>query len=330
MREKTCKEVDVPATSYGSVMVRPMDGDVERLARNQNGLFTAVQARTAGATAEMVRHRVRTGRWLPIHSGVFALVGAQNTPRFRLHAAVLAAGDDAVASHRSAAGLLGIPGFTLPGREIEVTTRSYTRRRRTPAHVRGTLLLPSHHHRVVLGVPCTSVARTLFDLCGSLQPDRAERALDNALARRMVELPALWRVLDDSSEHGRAGSTVLRRLLAERGGRCAAPESELERRFIELLRSHGLPEPLRQIDLGDADSWIGRVDFVYPQARLVIECDGALGHSALLDRRADGLRDHRLSSAGWSVIRFTWTDVTNHPFVVAARVRQGLAGAAAA
>ena len=76
-------------------------------------------------------------------------------------------------------------------------------------------------------------------------------------------MTALWRVLDDHAARGRAGSGVLRQLLIERGGRYAAPESELEARFIALVSASGLPQPERQVDLGDADSWIGRVDFVY-------------------------------------------------------------------
>ena len=48
------------------------------------------------------------------------------------------------------------------------------------------------------------MARTLFDLCGAVQARRAERALDTALARKLVTLPPLWRVLIDLAEHGDA------------------------------------------------------------------------------------------------------------------------------
>lgn len=311
-------------------MTSPMDGVIETVARGQNGLFTLDQARTTGATRAMVRHRVRTGRWLELHPRVFSLLGTPTTPVVAVHAAVLAAGDDAVASHMSAAGLLDLPGFPLNDRWTHVTVPAYTHRRSSPARIHQTIALPAHHRRVIAGVPCTSVARTLFDLCGSIKVRRAERAVDNALARRMVQVPALRRVLDDVAEHGRAGSAPLRRLLIERGGRYVAPESELEARFVELVRAHQLPEPERQVDIGDADSWVGRVDFVSPAARLIVECDGALGHSTLLDRRADTERDRRLRAAGWTVLRFTWTEVTVHPALVAARLRQALAGAVAA
>lgn len=311
-------------------MAAPMDGVIEDIACGQHGLFTTQQARSAGATPDMVRHRIRIGRWRQIHSGVFALLGAPLTPLALAHAAVLAAGSDAVASHTTAAALLGIPGFSLEGTPIHVTTRSYTRRRRTPAVVHATLRLPVHHQRSTSGVPCTAVAGTLFDLCGEIHPQRAERALDNALARRLVTVPALWRVLDDAAEHGRAGSAVLRRLLVPRGNRYVAPESELEARFVELARRHGLPQPVRQLDIGNGDSWIGRVDFAYPTARLIIECDGRIAHTELLDRQADSERDRLLRASGWTVLRFTWTDVTRRPKSVAESIRAALDIAAAA
>ena len=136
---------------------------------------------------------------------------------------------------------------------VHVTARSYTHRRRTPAIVHGTLRLPPHHQLSVSCVPCTSAARTLFDLCGQLKPARAERTVDNALARRLVTIPALWGVLNDVAARGRAGSKVLRRVLAERGARHVAPESELEHRFVELARQYGLPQPDRQVDIGNAE-----------------------------------------------------------------------------
>ena len=161
----------------------------------------------------------------------------------------------------------------------------------------------------------------MFDLCGDVHARRAERALDTALGRRLVTLPALSRVLDDLAEHGRAGTVVLRTLLMEREPEYVAPESELEARFIELTRSHGLPTPERQVELGDEDSWIGRVDFLFRGARLVVEVDGAAFHDGLLDRRRDAERDARLQAAGWTVLRFRWDDVVNRPAAVAHGIR---------
>lgn len=310
-------------------MPNPLDGRIEKLAGQQHGLFTTRQARALGADRNSIWHRLVSGRWRRVHPGVLALPGASVAGAARILVAVLAVGDEVVASHTSAAALVGLPGFPIEHSPVHLSAPSYTRRARPGTVVHGTLRLPGHHRRTVDGVPCTSVARTIFDLCGELRAARAERALDHALSRRLVTLPALWRVLDDVGARGRAGTAGLSRLLLARGERYVAPESELEAQFIELVARHGLPEPRRQVGLGDVDSWIGRVDFAYPAAKLVVECDGALAHSSLLDRAADAERDQRLQAAGWAVLRFGWTDVTQRPMLVADEIGRFLVRKAA-
>jgi very-short-patch-repair endonuclease len=145
--------------------------------------------------------------------------------------------------------------------------------------------------------------------------------MDHALARRLVTIPALRSTLDEMAEHGRAGTVLFRQLLNERDDQYVAPESELESRLIEMARRFGLPEPERQVDLGDDESWIGRVDFVFRGARVVVEVDGAAFHDGLLDRRNDRERDERLTAAGWCVLRFRWDDVVNRPSAVAHAIR---------
>lgn len=301
-----------------------MDERMEALASSQHGLITHRQALALGLTESAIRHRRRNGYFSDVRRQVYRLPGAIESSRLQALAAVLAAGRNAALSHASAAALHGFARFT-----IEPLTVSMPRRRRSLAGVRleQSLALSLHHCRTVDAIPCTSVARTLFDLCGDLSPGRAERTLDSALARRAVTLPALWRILDDLAEHGRAGTVLLRTLLTERGPRYVPPESELEARFISLARNHGLPAPELQVDLGDGDIWIGRVDFVFRRALLVVEVDGAEFHDSLSDRRRDAERDAQLVAAGWTVLRLRWDDVVNHPAAVAARIRHHLSAA---
>lgn len=297
------------------------DPRMEALAATQHGLITRAQAMELGLSGKAIEHRLRRAHWHRVARGVYRLAGAIETARVRAMAAVLAAGEGAVLSHGSAAALHGLPGF-----DLEPLTVSIPRKRRSLSGVRlkQSLALPAHHGRMVDGIRCTSVARTLFDLCGDVHPGRAARALDTAAARRLVTLQALWRVLDDLAEHGRAGTAWLRTLLMERGGRYMPPESELEVRFVQLVRAHSLSLPEGQVDLGDADKWIGRVDFVWRKDRLVVEVDGAAFHDGLLDRRRDIERDARLTAAGWTVLRFRWDDVVNHPSAVATSIRGAL------
>jgi very-short-patch-repair endonuclease len=295
-----------------------IDERMEALASTQHGLVTHRQARELGLTESAIRHRRRQGHLRDVSRRVYRLRGALETPHLRALAAVFATGDGAVVSHRSAASLHGLPGF-----DLEPLTISIPRGRRSLPGVRleQSLALPEHHRRDVDGIPSTSVARTVFDLCGCVHPGRAERALDTALARRLVTLPALWRVLDDLAEHGRAGTVLLRTMLTERGVDYVSPESELEARFLQLVRRFELPEPERQRDLGDLDGWIGRVDFVWREWRLVVEVDGAVFHDGRLDQLHDAERDARLERRGWNVLRFRWDDVLHRAADVAAAIR---------
>ncbi len=292
---------------------------MEALAVSQHGLISHDQVLGLGATESAIRHRRSKGRLATVHPRVYSLPGAVETPHRRALAAVLGAGDGAVLSHTSAAGLYRVPRFN-----IDPLVVSLPRRWRRPldrVRVEQSLALLPHHVRVVGGIPCTSVARTIFDLCGDVSARRAERALDSALSSRLVTLPACWRVLIDLAEHGRIGTVVMRGLLTARQKGYVPPASELEARFVELARSEGLADPERQIDLGDVDSWIGRVDFVFRSASLVVEVDGAEFHDGLLDQRRDAERDRRLVADGWTVLRFRWHDVVDRPAEVARSIR---------
>lgn len=298
-----------------------LDQRMEALACAQHGLISNRQASELGCTRAGLRHRLQKGRIFEMANGVYRFPGAPETPAQEAMAAVLTGGEGAALSHNSSAALQGLPGFDL--RPLTVSVHRNGRRGRSGIRFEQSLALLAHHRRIVDGVPCTSLARTLFDLCGDpiIRPGRAARALDTALARRLVTTPALWRVLDDLAERGRAGTVLMRALLMERGDRYVPPESELEARFLDLVGRHGLPVPERQVDLGDSDQWIGRVDFLWRSSRVVVEVDGAEFHDGWTDRQHDAERDRRLVASGWTVLRFRWADIVDTPAAVAAAVR---------
>src|SRR5919106_1359622 len=96
--------------------------------------------------------------------------------------------------------------------------------------------LPPAHVTVVDGIPCTTVARTLFDLAASEKWERrVERAMDNALAMRLVTVATLDDLVRRSK--GRKGVVRMRKLLETRQAEYVPPASELEARFFELVRA---------------------------------------------------------------------------------------------
>lgn len=289
-----------------------MERAVADVAEDQHGVFTLDQVVHVGGDRQTVWRRLDTGRWETTGSpGVYRIGGTPRTWEQDLMALVLAAGPGTAASHRSAAALLGIPGFGRGGTP-EVTTPRSRRHRQAGVVVHRSRVLPTGHLTCIAGIPVTRVPRTLVDLAGVLHPARTQRAVENCLSAGSLRLDDLRDVTSVLATRGRPGIGVMRAILDAREPGYVALASELEAKFLDLVRRAGLPEPRRQLSTGDAASWIGRVDFAYSEARLVVELDGRRHHTGMLDREADRARDNRLVAAGWRVVRFTWSDITVH------------------
>jgi very-short-patch-repair endonuclease len=96
-------------------------------------------------------------------------------------------------------------------------------------------------------------------------------------------------------------------------------KNAMEDRFLELCRKHGLPEPVRQHRI-DGHAF----DFAWPEQRVVVETDGWQAHSGPHAFQADRTLTNALQLDGWTVLRFTWRDLTRRPRQVAAAVRRAL------
>jgi hypothetical protein len=296
------------------------------LAAENYGVFSFDQAINCGVSREVRRERVRSGRWERLHRGVYRVRGQPSSFEQRLVAAIGFNGPGTVASHRAAARLWDIPGFSAA--PVEVTKPRGRSQRRSYGWLHGSMCLPATHVTDRSGVPVTTPARTVFDLAGIVHPKRAERALDSALNAGLVSLGQIERVFADLERRGRRGTVLMRELLEPRGDGYLAPASDLEALGRAVLREAELPDADSEVNLGDARSWIGRVDLTYRASLVVLELDSRRHHEALLDRDSDRRRDNRLHATGWRVLRYSWWDLTERPDVVAAEVRAALAVAA--
>ncbi len=168
-------------------------------------------------------------------------------------------------SHQSAAALWGLPGFDL--KELEVSRpREGPNRPTTVAKVHHPRYLPPHHCTVRCCIPVTTLVRTVFDLAATEHPARAERAIHSAL-RDGMRWAGAREHLQEVASKGRPGIELMRELIAAHSDQPALG-SALEARFLRMIKGAGLPEPRRQVDVG-AERWIGRVDFLYDDVRLV-------------------------------------------------------------
>jgi very-short-patch-repair endonuclease len=294
-----------------------LDVRLRTFAERQHGVLGRAQARHLGANRHHLRRRTESAEWEAMTTRVLRLVGAPRTFRQRAMAATLDAGAEAAISHESAAALWRLPGF--PSGPLHVSRAVGRSANRSPlATLHRTCWLPEAHVCLFERIPVTSPARTIFDLAGVLHPGRTERALDNALARGLTSVKALHSVTEELAGRGRPGSPVMRQLLAERAGAYVPPASNLEARFQVLATRARLDSLVRQRNVG-GDDWVGRVDFLDPERRLVVEVDSDIHHTSLLDDAADAARDAALAEAGYTVVRITEHDLWHRPDEVVRR-----------
>lgn len=152
-----------------------------RTGARQHGLLTLGQARTAGLTDRQIRTRVTTGRLTPVRPRVYRFAGTRPSWEAEVLAAVLGAGCRAVASHATAAALLGLARVESCGR-LEVTVQRPDQPRALGGVlVHRTTTLDPADLLSVRGVPCTSASRTVVDLAALLEPDQLRALVDDVL-----------------------------------------------------------------------------------------------------------------------------------------------------
>src|ERR1700722_17719391 len=84
------------------------------IAAVQCGVFSRAQALAAGYSEKEIRHLLAVGTWLRCHGGIYCVAGVPNSFEMNAWIAVLAAGTDAVLSHRTASELHGVEGSPPP------------------------------------------------------------------------------------------------------------------------------------------------------------------------------------------------------------------------
>ncbi len=288
-------------------------------AERQGGVLTLAQLVEIGLSPSAIRSRVARGRLFRVHRGVYSLVPLALLHRDgRFMAAVLACGSGAVLSHRSAADLLGLRADQRA--VIDVTIPGCSGRSHDGIIVHRSRTLIAADVTTVAGIPCTTVARALFDLAAVLGARPWERVYDQASILEVLD----GRALDDQLRRNPSGAGVrrLRAVRDEHRAGSTASWSELEERLLAVSRGAGLPGPELNawIVPGDGEPAI-RVDFLWRSERLVVEADGHRFHRTRLGFETDRRRDQRLMLAGWRVIRVTWRQLQHEPEKVAGVIR---------
>jgi hypothetical protein len=238
----------------------------------------------------------------------------------------LAAGPHSAASHLTAAALWRLPGFAE--RTIEISNWYGVDHDFSLGRLHQSCSLLPEHLTLVDGIPVTVPARTLFDLAATLRPKKLERAANNALAMRLITIPALESTLEAMAKRGRPGTKAFRTMVVDLGSMVGHPESGLEAQLVEMVVDSGLPMPELQVDIGDDDGFIARVDALWRPQRVIGEADSDRFHSAPLDVAADKRRDERLRDLGFRVRRFSEAEIRSRSASAIAALRAALLRAA--
>jgi hypothetical protein len=229
-------------------------------------------------------------------------------------AAVLTARPGALLSHRSAGQLWDLPVFSAVP---EIIVTGYTTGGPRGIRRRSTRTLAAEDFATRNGIPVTALPRTLLDLAEVVSFGRLERAVEQADRMQLLDLAAIDGVC--ARNPGRRGLRPLRGLLVRFRG---APDvrSELERRFLDLCRRYGIPQPATNVVVAGLV-----VDAFWPREGLVAELDGYRWHRGRSAFEEDRRRTAILELAGYRVLRITARRLADEPAELAADVRAYLA-----
>ena len=306
-----------------------MDGTEEReltpderahaLASRQHAAITVAQALDVGLTRGQVKHRIHNGRYTIAARRVLVVTGAPRTWRQSAAVACLAGPKGTVASHLTAAALLGLLG---PPAVLHVTVPLRATARTPGATVHRSDLSPDDVTEID-GIPCTTAARTVID-CAAMMPfDALCELLDDVLCRPLANLDQLRAAMVRASKRpGRKGFAALEQAL-EPWTPGPRPHSRGEMRLVRRLGEWGFPSPERQIVILDGGGrFVAQADFGYSHAKFVLEYDGSRYHGPRR-KPLDAARQKRIEALGWRVERVTKYDLRPG----ATRLRNLLAGA---
>lgn len=278
-------------------------------------VLTAAQLKDRGVSPAQAAEQCRAGGpWQQPLPGVFVLHPGPLSDRERLRAALLYAGRPPASGRRSVPaqpggtdpgygeamitgtaalalhGFAAAPPATLADRVEVLVPR--TRRLRSARYVRLVRSSELPRPEQLDGLPVAPVARALADAVAGLADAHAVRRLLTEAVRGGHCEPAVVvgelnraKVLDRPQVVNAVDS-----LLAE--GRALAEE-----RLYDMVRTHGLPEPLWNVDLRlPGGPHLGAVDAYWPEEAVAVELDTRSPRHTRLDD------DHRQAEheAEWS------------------------------
>ena len=284
------------------------------VARRQSGVISRSQCVDAGLSHAEINGLIARGALVKLGPGVFRLRGAPAREDSALWHAALATGGSIMGG--AAAWIWEIePAFP---RMIELLVPTWRRvaipngvQVRRLAHLESELT--TRH-----GLPVTDRRRTILDCVALQSVPRPVALFDRALSQGWITLTDAQQRLTQPVQ----GNTYLRRLVRTH---LVGAEAESERRLHRLLRKAGITGWVANLPVAVGAGKTVRLDLAFEDLKLAIEVDGFAYHSGNDRFQRDRTKQNALVTLGWTVLRFTWSDLTERPEYVVATIRRQLA-----
>ncbi|MGZ5323771.1 MAG: type IV toxin-antitoxin system AbiEi family antitoxin domain-containing protein [Solirubrobacterales bacterium] len=280
------------------------------MARRSHGVVTRTDLLAAGVSVRQIERRLKRGTLIRVHRGVYRVGHAAPSREAAYLAAVKACGPGALLAGRAAAHLWRLIRGAPPRPEVLAPSD-----RRVPGVIvhRARAGERARHLDAtrLLGIPVTTVPRTLVDLASSLPASELARACHEAGVLHGTIPRQVEAVL--ARRPNATGSRKLRRIIH---GDEPVVLSRLESLFLARLRATGLPLPETNRVAGGR-----RVDCRWPRRRLTVELDSYRFHASRHAWERDRQREREARGRGDEFRRYTWADVSEDPEAMLAELR---------
>ena len=286
----------------------PLDTQIARVARSQQGNIHLSQLRTLGATRHMITTRVKRGSLFREHPCVYSVGKPATTPREKASAAVLACGARSTLGLRSAlANWEFIPRW--PDKP-QVLTAGRARPKGIQVHKCTTLLRSEviEHH----GILTTTPARTLLDVAPLLNAKELDRVVTTALLSVYVNTAHLQHMCEKHPDH--PGAKLLEQFWNTADG---PVRSNGERELKAFRKQFGFTTMIINVNVRS-----GEVDGYIPEARLIIELDGWITHRSEFRFEDDREGDADNLDADVETYRLTKKRLRGQPVKEAERIHR--------